>query len=74
MYSYMILLGTARGMGIFGLKFEKQCISSSNSIVVIIVIIIISLFKVGFTITFHNYKKPVNVSLPMRPDTNSVTK
>ena len=35
MYIYLILLGTARGMGIFGLKFEEQfiiiIISSSSS-------------------------------------------
>ena len=35
--------------------------------------IIISLFRVKFTLTFHNYKKLINVNLPMRPDTNSVT-
>ena len=40
----------------------------------IITIIIISLFKVNLTLTFHNYKKPINVNLPMNPDTNSVTK
>ena len=40
----------------------------------LIIIIIISLFKVEFTITFHDYKKLINVSLPMRPDTNSMTK
>ena len=95
MYIYLILLGTARGMGIFGLKFEELFSSSSSrsssssssssstrrssssSIVISVIsviIIIISLFKVDFTITFHNYKKPINFHLPMRRDTNSMTK
>ena len=105
MYIYLILLGTARGMGIFGLKFEELFSSSSSSssrsssststssssssssstrrsssssivisVISVIIIIIISLFKVDFTITFHNYKKPINFHLPMRRDTNSMTK
>ena len=40
----------------------------------VIVIIILSLVKEYFAITFHNYKKPINVNLPMNSDTNSVTK
>ena len=36
-------------------------------------IIIISLFKVYFTITFHNYKELINVNLSIKLDTNSMT-
>ena len=38
-----------------------------------LIIFIISLFKVYFTITFHNYKKLVKFNLAIKLDTNSVT-
>ena len=39
-----------------------------------IIIIIISFFKVDFYITFYNYKKPINVNLPIKLEKNSDTK
>ena len=33
----------------------------------IIIAIIISFFKVGFCITFYNYKKPINVTREQKP-------
>ena len=38
------------------------------------IIIIISFFKVDFYITFYNYKKPINVNLPIKLKKNSDTK
>ena len=38
------------------------------------IIIIISFFKVDFYITFYNYKKPINVNLPIKLEKNSDTK
>ena len=38
-----------------------------------LIIFIISLFKVYFAITFHNYKKLIKFNLPIKLDTNSVT-
>ena len=43
-------------------------------IIIIFIIIIINIINNNFTRTFHNFKKSVNVNLPMKPDTNSVTK
>ena len=30
--------------------------------------------KVDFTISFHDYKRQININLPMKPDPNSVTR
>ena len=38
------------------------------------IIIIISSFKVDFYTTFYNYKKPINVSLPIKLEKNSDAK
>ena len=43
-------------------------------IIIIIIIIIISFFKVDFYITFYNYKKPINVNIPIKLEKNSVCK
>ena len=48
----------------------KSVFWSLGDIIIIATIIIISLFKVDFTITFQNYKKLINVNLPMKPDKN----
>ena len=42
--------------------------------IIIIIIIIISFLKVDFYITFHSYKKPINVNLPRKLEKNSDTK
>ena len=34
----------------------------------IIIIIIISFFKIGFYVTFYNYKKPINVNLSRKTE------
>ena len=52
-----------------GHLFKFRSISSS-----IIIIIIISFFEVDFYITFHNYKKHINVNLPRKLNKNSDTK
>ena len=44
------------------------------TIIVIIIIIIIYLFKGDIYITFYNYKKPINVNLPIKREKNSDTK
>ena len=44
------------------------------TIIVIIIIIIIYLFKGDIYITFYNYKKPINVNLPIKLEKNSDTK
>ena len=33
-----------------------------------IIIIIISFFKIGFYVTFYNYKKPINVNLSRKTE------
>ena len=38
--------------------------------VFIIIIIIVSFFKVDFYITFYNYKKSINVNLPIKLEKN----
>ena len=43
-------------------------------IIIIIIIIIIYLFKGDIYITFYNYKKPINVNLPIKREKNSDTK
>ena len=43
-------------------------------IIIITIIIIISFLKVDFYITFHSYKKPINVNLPRKLEKNSDTK
>ena len=43
-------------------------------ITIIIIIIIIYLFKGDIYITFYNYKKPINVKLPIKREKNSDTK
>ena len=43
-------------------------------ITIIIIIIIIYLFKGDIYITFYNYKKPINVNLPIKCEKNSDTK
>ena len=43
-------------------------------IITIIIIIIIYLFKGDIYITFYNYKKPINVNLPIKREKNSDTK
>ena len=43
-------------------------------IITIIIIIIIYLFKGDIYITFYNYKKPINVKLPIKREKNSDTK
>ena len=43
-------------------------------ITIIIIIIIIYLFKGDIYITFYNYKKPINVNLPIKLEKNSDTK
>ena len=43
-------------------------------ITIIIIIIIIYLFKGDIYITFYNYKKPINVNLPIKREKNSDTK
>ena len=50
---------------------KPSCQPLPNSI---IIIIIISFFKVDFYITFYNYKKPINVNLPIKLEKNSDTK
>ena len=35
---------------------------------IIIIIIIISFFKIGFYVTFYNYKKPINVNLSRKTE------
>ena len=42
--------------------------------IIIIIIIIIYLFKGDIYITFYNYKKPINVKLPIKREKNSDTK
>ena len=42
--------------------------------IIIIIIIIIYLFKGDIYITFYNYKKPINVNLPIKREKNSDTK
>ena len=48
--------------------------------IIIIIIIIITtsyynyFFRADFTITFNNYKKPINANAPMKLHKNSVTK
>ena len=42
--------------------------------IIIITIIIIYLFKGDIYITFYNYKKPINVNLPIKREKNSDTK
>ena len=44
------------------------------TIIIIIIIIIIYLFKGDIYITFYNYKKPINVNLPIKREKNSDTK
>ena len=41
---------------------------------IIFIIIVISFFKVDFCTTFYNYKKPINVNLPLKLAKNSDTK
>ena len=43
-------------------------------IIITIIIIIIYLFKGDIYITFYNYKKPINVNLPIKREKNSDTK
>ena len=42
--------------------------------IIIFIIIIIYLFKGDIYITFYNYKKPINVNLPIKREKNSDTK
>ena len=44
------------------------------SFIIIIIMVIISLFKADFAIIFHNYKKSINVNLPMKPGANTAWK
>ena len=53
---------------------EKVKVTKTYMLIIIIVIIIISFFKVDFYITFYNYKKPINVNIPIKLEKNSVCK
>ena len=56
-------------------KFSKNLeLKIVNDPKIIIIIIIISFFKVDFYITFYDYKKPINVNLPIKLVKNSDTK
>ena len=41
---------------------------ASGPSIIIIIIIIISFFKIGFYVTFYNYKKPINVNLSRKTE------